>query len=342
MKILIVASNMVHIKNFHAPYVNELRSMGHEVYVMANGDGADFNIPFEKRAFSLKNMFLVSKIKKILKRENFDAVLLHTTLAAFWTRKAIKGLKNRPYVINTVHGYLFNENTSKLKRKIYLLCEKSVASVTDNILVMNKEDMAIATKYDLSKGPVYEINGMGVNFDRIFTSEAKEKAPDEMINLLFIGEISKRKNQEFLCKALQKLPNYRLILVGDGDERERVEALARKIGVTDRLEITGFTNDISKYLKEADIYVSASKIEGLPFNIMEAMYASLPIVASNVKGNADLLSEKSLYPYNDADEFVNKVKSTPLGIVKYDMEKYDIKTVLQENIELYVSLINNK
>ena len=56
MKILIAASNMVHIKNFHLPYIQKFKDDGHDVYVMASGDGADFDIPFKKRALSLKNL----------------------------------------------------------------------------------------------------------------------------------------------------------------------------------------------------------------------------------------------------------------------------------------------
>ena len=120
MKILIVASNMVHIKNFHLPCIEAFRNAGHEVSVMASGEGADFNIPFKKRAFSLKNLRLSFLIKKILKKEQFDAVFLHTTLASFWTRFAMRSLKERPITVNTVHGYLFSEHSSALKRKLYL------------------------------------------------------------------------------------------------------------------------------------------------------------------------------------------------------------------------------
>ena len=90
MKILIAASNMVHINNFHRPYINEFREAGHDVYIMASGEGADFNIPFKKRSLSLKNLRLSAKIKKIVKKEQFDVIYLHTTLAAFWIRFAIK------------------------------------------------------------------------------------------------------------------------------------------------------------------------------------------------------------------------------------------------------------
>ncbi|MBQ8163696.1 MAG: glycosyltransferase [Clostridia bacterium] len=342
MKILIVASNMVHIKNFHMPYVNALRENGHEVYIMASGDGADFNVPFKKRSLSFKNLFLVSKIKKILKSQRFDAVLLHTTLASFWTRMAIKRLKDRPYVINTVHGYLFNEHTSFLKTKAYLFCEKLVRNVTDNIVVMNSEDMTVAIKHKLSIGEVFEIDGMGVNFSRIQPVDKPENSENELINLVFVGEISKRKNQIFLVRALKKLPDYSLTLVGDGDESNTIRKEARRLGVESRLKITGFTKNVSKYLSEADIYVSASQIEGLPFNVMEAMYARLPIVASDVKGNRDLLNQKNLYTYNDEEEYVDLVRSTPTVRVNYDMEKYTLEKVVPANTKMYLSLINKK
>ena len=64
MKILVVASTMVHINNFHKEYIEALKEEGNQVYVMAKGEGADFNIPFEKKALSLKNLSLVKKIKK--------------------------------------------------------------------------------------------------------------------------------------------------------------------------------------------------------------------------------------------------------------------------------------
>ena len=76
MKILVVASNMVHINNFHQPYISAFKNDGNDVYVMANGEGADFNIPFKKRSLSLKNLFLSSKIRKIIKKENFCSATL--------------------------------------------------------------------------------------------------------------------------------------------------------------------------------------------------------------------------------------------------------------------------
>ncbi|MBR2025469.1 MAG: glycosyl transferase family 1, partial [Clostridia bacterium] len=92
MKILIAASNMTHINNFHVSYIEKFKQEGHEVYTLAKGEEADFNIPFEKNVLSFGNLFLIPKIKKILKEEKFDVVYTHTTLGAFFVRLALKGM----------------------------------------------------------------------------------------------------------------------------------------------------------------------------------------------------------------------------------------------------------
>lgn len=339
MKILISASNMMHINNFHRPYIEKFKESGNKVYILSSGEGADFNVPFKKSVLSIKNLFLIPKIRKILKREGFDIVYLHTTLSAFFVRLAMKGLKKRPYVINTVHGYLFSKDTSNIKRVIYLWCEKILRKQTDDIVTMNSEDYKIATENKLCLNKVHSCNGMGVSFPDL---PSIEKASSKKTRLVFVGEISKRKNQQFLVKALSKLPNHTLTLVGDGGERKNIEKIAKKLGVLDRLTITGFTKNVYDYLLSSDIYVCASKIEGLPFNIMEAMHSGLPIVASDIKGHRDLLSHNCLYEYNNEEQFVQLINGVAIIKASYDLEKYKFKNVFNENMKIYTTFINSR
>lgn len=337
MKILIAASNMVHINNFHRPYIEALRAQGNQVFIMAGGEGADFCIDFKKRSLSFKNLRLSYKIRSILKKEDFDVIFLHTTLAAFWVRFALRGVKRKPCVINTVHGYLFGENCGKLHNFIYLQCEKLLRRQTDHIIVMNKEDLDIAKKHKLCKGEVVLSCGMGVSFKE---NVGEPKKPiDKGISLAFVGEISKRKNQIFLVKALKQLEGYSLTLVGDGDGREEIEKYVKKHGLADRVFITGFTKEAYEYIAGCDIYVSASEIEGLPFNIMEAMYLKKPIIASNIKGHSDLLPQSSLFTPNHMDELVSLVKRTEIKEVEYSIDKYRLDAVICENMKIYMDLI---
>lgn len=334
MKILIAASNMVHINNFHRPYIKAFEDEGHKVYIMARGEGADFDIGFKKRSLSFSNLKLSFEIKRILKKEEFDVVYLHTSLAAFWVRMAMKGLKKRPYVVNTVHGYLFGDNSSKIHNAVYLACEKILKKQTDDIVVMNSEDYEIATKNKLCLKDVYFSKGMGVRFRS--AQEMVEKPRRDKISLAFVGEISKRKNQLLLVRAMKRLPEYTLTLVGDGDGRAEIEEYINKEGLSDRVFITGFTKNAYGYIAACDIYVSASNIEGLPFNIMEAMYSKKPIVASDIKGQRDLLSPSQLYPPGDEDAYVSLVRKTDVLPVEYDTERYSLDSILSENVEIYL------
>lgn len=332
MKILIVASNMVHINNFHRPYIERMRGDGHQVFVMANGEEADYCVPFEKRFLSVKNLKLISQIKKHIIELKPDIIYLHTTLAAFLVRYALKGIKQRPRVINTVHGYLFGSGFSKLHNLLYLSCEKTVRKQTDKILVMNNEDFEIAKKHNLCLENVQMIDGIGIDFSRCDGVERKEDQKPR--KLLFIGEISKRKNQNFLVKMMSSLPEYTLTLVGDGSERLAIEKMIKKENLEGRVQICGYTKDIKPYLEEADIYVSASKVEGLPFNILEAMRAGAPIVASRIKGHVDLLPDECICPL-EINAFVDKIKAIDYSFKKYETEKYALSSVLEKNISLY-------
>ena len=122
-KILYTASTVTHLRRFHMPYIEALKKDA-DVCLMATGEGVDFPILFDKHYFSLANLRSLFAIRKILKREQFDTVILNTTLTAFWVRAAMFGMRKRPFVLNVVHGYLFPLEGGGLKKRILLFCEK--------------------------------------------------------------------------------------------------------------------------------------------------------------------------------------------------------------------------
>lgn len=343
---------MSHINNFHKPYINALKNEGVEVKTLANGEDADFNIDFSKRYLSIRNFFNIFKIRKIIKKNNFEVIYLHTTLCAFFVRIALKGLKNRPYVINTVHGYLFN-NDKGLKNKVLLFCEQLVKKQTDEIVVMNEVDFEIAKKYSLCKAKIIKIDGMG--FDDSVEKKANEEKVQKIkeqlkilpsdIVLTFIGELSGRKNQIFLLKGLQKLlesdKNYKLMLLGSGKKEKEYKEFVKKQKLTENVLFVGQVKNIYDYLSFTNIYVSASKIEGLPFNVLEAENANLPIVASKIKGHTDLLNGVEgvvLFDLDNLCEFVNGVNKLELKQNKVDyfnLKKYSLDSVLNNNLHIY-------
>ena len=316
MKILYAASTISHINNFHKSYIEALRRDGNEVLVMAKGEGADFDIPFVKKMLSPKNSSCRKQIKKIVKDGGFDAIILNTSLAAFHIRMAIPK-KERPRVINIVHGYLFEEKSSSLKKHILLLCEKILADKTDSILVMNKEDLSIAATSKLSLNPPVEILGMGAK-------TAPPKATSDEIRALmqskdcfvmaFVGELSDRKNQRMLIEALPEIktqiPRATLWLIGEGDKKADLIELAEKLKLSDSVVFAGRRDNPCDFIRASDVYVSASKIEGMPFNIIEALGTGKTVICSDIKGHRDLINdgeEGYLYPVDDTQAFASKV-----------------------------------
>jgi glycosyltransferase involved in cell wall biosynthesis len=97
-----------------------------------------------------------------------------------------------------------------------------------------------------------------------------------------VGRLSSEKGFDVLLRALPELPDTRLVMVGDGPERGRLERLAETLGVADRIEITGWVADARSRLPDFDVFVLPSRLESFPLAVVEAMLAERPVVASLV------------------------------------------------------------
>ena len=350
-KILYVASTESHLRRFHHPYLQALAEDA-EVRTMANGEGVDYPIAFEKRMISFVNLKNICKIGRILKREGFDLIILNTSLAAFLVRASMIGWRRRPYVLNIVHGYLFPKKPRGMRERLLLLCEQMMRGLTDEIAVMNAEDLRIARKYRLCSGEVTLIDGMGFSLDGDFARnrELREQFVKSEQDLLciYVGELSARKNQIFLLRVvwllrLEWFP-IRLVLLGAGSERESLEREIEELELGDCVTLLGNVEPVLPYLAAADLYISASRSEGLPFNVMEAMALGLPIVASDVKGQRDLLrtTVARLCRPDDDDAFCDAVKEfyqsgcLGVGAVSYkNIEKYRLSATFARNLEVF-------
>ena len=111
----------------------------------------------------------------------------------------------------------------------------------------------------------------------------------------------------------QKLPQARFALVGDGEEREALEAQARSMGLSDALHFFGWRQDLRPVYGDLDLVVNASRNEGTPVALIEALAAARPVVATRVGGTPDLLGDDErgrLVPPQDADALARAVLET--------------------------------
>lgn len=140
--------------------------------------------------------------------------------------------------------------------------------------------------------------------------ESKEST--KLFTLVYPAEFSARKNQAFLIRCMRSLPPcVRLVLPGEGALLSECKALAAELGLPGRVLFPGQVGRIGEVLSGADAVVSSSRSEGLPFCLMEGMLSGLPVIASDVKGNRDLVEDGVtgyLYAPNDRRSFVKAVR----------------------------------
>lgn len=362
--VLFTASTYSHIQHFHLPYLHAFSELGWKVHVACGSPPASvsdaehvFCLPFVKKMSSPENFRAQRMLRDLMRENDYSLVCTHTSLAAYFTRRAAAGLTRRPPVVDVVHGYLFDRNTPVLKKSVLLAAEKFAAPQTDLLLTMNSSDYAAAVNYKLARH-IRNIPGIGFDPGRFHAADPALReemrgryslSPSSVV-MIFAAEFSGNKNQSALIRGLTLLPeNFYLALPGGGKKFDECRALAAKLGMSERIIFPGAVGDMVPWYSMADIAVSSSRSEGLPFNIMEAMSCGLPVVASNVKGNSDLIDDGRsglLYPFDDAEAFSAQIMrlygdkalwQSAADAARLDVEAYSINKVLPLVMEAYLS-----
>lgn len=231
--------------------------------------------------------------------ENPDIKIIHCNTPIGGTIGRLVGKKYNKKVVYTAHGFHFYKGAPFINRIVLKWIEKWLAHFTDIIITINSEDFDNAQGFKLKAGgKIYLIPGVGIDLSQFNHSmqdtdkraELGLKKSDKLI--ITIGDLNRNKNQGTLIKALQYLPeDYHILICGEGPLRSKLENLAVKLDIYNRCHFLGYRSDVISLLEISDIFVMASKREGLPRSTMEAMAAGLPCIVSDIRGNRDLIED---------------------------------------------------
>ena len=362
-KVLFVATVKVHIKAFHLPYLKLFKEQGYEVHVAAKNDFVNepciipncdkfYDINFARFPFSKTNIKAYKQLKKIITENNYDIIHCHTPVAGVLTRLAARNCKNTT-VIYTAHGFHFFKGAPLLNWLIYYPVERFCARFTDKLITINKEDNKRAQKFSLrNNGKVYYVPGIGIDIEKIKNTKVdvhqKKKElniPENIPVLLSVGELNKNKNHIAVLNALSELQDKQFIylICGRGALKEYLEEKIKELGLGNKVRLLGYRNNIKEILKIADLFIFPSKREGLPVSLIEAMATKLPAIASNVRGNRDLLSKQNLFEPDDVNALIKLIEKQLYDVengksnkVEYkNLEQYSLKNVLKQMAEIY-------
>lgn len=248
------------------------------------------------REISLKKDWVtVYKIRNIIKKWQPDIVHCHSSKAGIVGRIAasIEGVPS----IFTAHGWAFTEGIPLFKRVLYSLIERVMLNFTVYVLCVSKYDKALAEKWFLSKSPKLLAVHNGIeDVGKPLISDFGHDKFERHLNLIMVGRFAVPKEQMQLIKAVEKInkeyPNsVFLTLVGDGELFEGAEQYVNTHGLKNVISLLGERIDINELLVQNDVFCLISNYEGLPISIIEAMRAGLPVIASDVGGNNELVKD---------------------------------------------------
>ena len=249
----------------------------------------------------IDNRLMVTSYKelaRLYRQHQFDIVHTHGGTAGFWGR-GVSRLVGKPHVhIHTYHGIHYLGISSTVPRWFKHI-DRSLLNVTDAVICVCKSDYEKGLAARIVSSSKASIVPYGIEIDR-FRSDAMRGAARSSLhyddtNFVFgnIGRLHVQKGQEYFLRAFQsvrqKHSQAKLLIIGEGDLRARLESLAKDLGIERDVQFVGSRTDIPNLLSAMDVFTLPSLWEGQPISLLEAMAASKPLIASRVDGIADIL-----------------------------------------------------
>ncbi len=240
------------------------------------------------RGFYPKTIF---KLRNLFKQKNFDAVHARGRGVGLYARLASIGINIK--VLYAYHGFNY-KHYSRLKRIVYLIMEKFLLRFTDKVICVSNGEKMQAIKAGVLTEDKAVLIPNGIDIEKYNTQGREQKG-------YVIGTLSKiciQKGLEFLIPALVILKKYYpsiVCLIAGGVQEEELQRevmlkkMVKEFGMDDKIIFLGEIHDVPSFFDKIDLYVSSSLWEGLPTAILEAFAAGVPVVATDVTGNNEIV-----------------------------------------------------
>ena len=230
-----------------------------------------------------------AELKKFLGTGQFDIVHTHSSKAGALGRLAAHHAEVQR-IVHTFHGFPFHDFQSRLRRTTYLRIERSLGKITDAFLAVGPAVAAEAIRRRIAPPERVRTIGVAVSVGRAPQISDRAEArrllgiPPGMHVVGTVGRLDFQKAPDDFVEALAQLGRDDVygVWIGDGPLRARTERLAARRGLAGRMSFVGERTDVSALLPGLDVFAMASRYEGLPCAIVEAMAAALPVVATAV------------------------------------------------------------
>ncbi len=299
------------------PQADTLRDAGWPVDGLARGATDDersaphfdqvFDATWTRSPLDLKGILpMLRRIDELVDAGAYDIVHVHTPVAAFFTRLALRRQRKRRglKVVYTAHGFHFHRGGKPVRNAIFLAAEWIAGRWTDALIVINRDDELAARRFRIVPADrLHYMPGIGVDttrFDRRTVPDQDTARFREEVGvnldaplLLCIAELIPRKRHADLIEAFSRIDNAeaQLLVAGSGPLRCALERQAIDLGVRERVHFLGHRHDVPVMIAASAAVVLVSEQEGLPRCLLEALSMETPVIATAIRGSKELVAD---------------------------------------------------
>lgn len=235
-------------------------------------------------------------LTRVLAEGEYDVVHTHSAKGGVLGRIAA-ARAGVPRIVHTWHGFPFSEFHSRVRRALYLRMERYAARYTDAFLAIGTETANDALRLGLATADRVRMCWPAVDVTGFTDAAAGRGLARALLDLPAgarvvgsVGRVTEQKGPDIFVRALAQLPDDVYgVWVGGGPLQERMTQLTARLGLTDRMRWLGHREDVADVLPALDVMAMASRWEGLPCVLVEAITAGIPLVATAVPSNHDLV-----------------------------------------------------
>ena len=283
-------------------------------YVAAAAGVQPFTLPEMSREISLKDAVTIWKLFRLMRRERPDIVHTHTAKAGtvgrvaglmyrWLTPAALVGQPRRCSFVHTYHGHVFHSYYGRLKTRLFLGIERSLARLATNriIVVSEQQRREINEVFGVGRREQFAVIPLGIDVSAYALWQSGRKrlraelnADDDQMLVGIVGRLTEIKNHRLFLQAaalLKKNTAVRVsfVIIGDGSLRNDLEEQTKSLGLSEDVLFLGTRNDPEDFYPTLDIVALTSLNEGTPLTLIEAMANARPVIATPVGGVVDLL-----------------------------------------------------
>ena len=262
-----------------------------------------FALPHRK--FSVKKLL---GLNKFIKDNDIKIIHSHGKGAGIYSR-ILKILYPGLKIVHTLHGVHIGEY-GFLKKSAYIFLERFLTLFADKFINVSNSENNVCLELGLFKKSKSEVVYNGI---KALLKDDNAKIKFDLSAKKVVTTISRFDYAKNMSLAYEIAKNFKdnssivFLWLGDGDDRIKFESMAQKDGAN--IIFTGFADEVPAYLSATDIYLSTSRWEGLPYALIEAQSLGIPIVATNVVGNNEVVENgKNGFLFEDARQACRDIK----------------------------------